>query len=219
MTCKYCNKECKNSNSLRNHERLCKNNPNRQIPKNNFIKYNQYRKENFVKGTNQYIKARKLGLPIPEVSYETKKKLSESRKNKLLSEEHKKRISEGMHKAVSKYPESYSSCNINGRVKIYEYNGVKLNGKWELEFAKYLDENKIVWERPKVGIEYIWNNNIHLYFPDFYLPEFDIYVEVKGLIRDKDYCKWKNIKNLILIQKNEIIAIRKNKFNIYKLLT
>lgn len=26
--CKYCNKICKNSNSLRNHQRLCKNNPN-----------------------------------------------------------------------------------------------------------------------------------------------------------------------------------------------
>lgn len=29
--CKYCGKECKNDNSLRNHERLCKQNPRRQI--------------------------------------------------------------------------------------------------------------------------------------------------------------------------------------------
>ena len=29
--CKYCGKECKNDNSLRNHERLCKSNPNRQL--------------------------------------------------------------------------------------------------------------------------------------------------------------------------------------------
>lgn len=29
--CTYCGKECKNDNSLRNHERLCKSNPNRQI--------------------------------------------------------------------------------------------------------------------------------------------------------------------------------------------
>ena len=28
--CKYCGKECKNANSLRNHERLCKSNPNHQ---------------------------------------------------------------------------------------------------------------------------------------------------------------------------------------------
>lgn len=30
LLCKFCNKKCKNNNSLRNHERLCKNNPNRQ---------------------------------------------------------------------------------------------------------------------------------------------------------------------------------------------
>ena len=31
LYCQYCNKECKNDNSLRNHERLCKNNPERSI--------------------------------------------------------------------------------------------------------------------------------------------------------------------------------------------
>lgn len=31
MECKFCNKECKNDNSLRNHERLCKSNPDRDI--------------------------------------------------------------------------------------------------------------------------------------------------------------------------------------------
>lgn len=28
--CKYCGKECKNPNSLRNHGRLCKQNPDHQ---------------------------------------------------------------------------------------------------------------------------------------------------------------------------------------------
>lgn len=31
MKCMYCNKICKNDNSLRNHQRLCKNNSNRDI--------------------------------------------------------------------------------------------------------------------------------------------------------------------------------------------
>lgn len=31
LYCKFCNKECKNDNSLRNHERLCSKNPNKQI--------------------------------------------------------------------------------------------------------------------------------------------------------------------------------------------
>ena len=36
--CKYCGKECKNLNSLHNHERLCKLNPNRQ--ESPWVKYN-----------------------------------------------------------------------------------------------------------------------------------------------------------------------------------
>lgn len=31
LICKYCSKECKNANSLRNHERLCKSNPCRDL--------------------------------------------------------------------------------------------------------------------------------------------------------------------------------------------
>lgn len=37
--CKYCGKICKNDNSLRNHERLCKENPERQISP--FVAYNK----------------------------------------------------------------------------------------------------------------------------------------------------------------------------------
>lgn len=38
LVCQFCSKELKNSNSLCNHERLCKENPNRQ--ESYFIKYN-----------------------------------------------------------------------------------------------------------------------------------------------------------------------------------
>lgn len=38
MKCRFCNKECKNKNSLSNHERLCKNNPNRQDSNLKFLK-------------------------------------------------------------------------------------------------------------------------------------------------------------------------------------
>lgn len=31
LYCQYCNKECKNTNSLKNHERVCKHNPNRAL--------------------------------------------------------------------------------------------------------------------------------------------------------------------------------------------
>ena len=38
LDCQFCGKTCKNNNSLRNHERLCKNNPDRQ--ESSFHQYN-----------------------------------------------------------------------------------------------------------------------------------------------------------------------------------
>ena len=35
--CSYCGKECKNKNSLSNHERLCKKNPNHQDHPKGFL--------------------------------------------------------------------------------------------------------------------------------------------------------------------------------------
>lgn len=39
--CKFCGKVCKNANSLRNHERLCKENPERQ--ESSWVKFNHER--------------------------------------------------------------------------------------------------------------------------------------------------------------------------------
>lgn len=50
-----------------------------------------------------------------------------------------------MKQVVKDNPESYSSENVCGRVKVYIYNDIKLNGRWELEYAKYLDFNNIKW--------------------------------------------------------------------------
>lgn len=214
LKCKYCGRECKNDNSLRNHERLCKENPDRQVIKSNFIAYNEFRKNNNIKGENHYTKAKKLGLPIPKCSEETKAKISLKHRGIKHTDESREKISESMKKAVKEHPDSYSSCNVNGRVKIYEYNGVKLNGTWELDVAKYLDENNIKWERPSIGFEYEWNGGTHIYYPDFYLPEFDKYIEVKGLKRDRDDYKWKVVENLIIITAKEIKMIRNNQYDI-----
>lgn len=56
MICQYCGKECKNSNSLKNHERLCKLNPNREI--SNWVNYNN---DKNAKHSNRYIKAKEEG--------------------------------------------------------------------------------------------------------------------------------------------------------------
>ena len=203
FTCDFCHKICKNKNSYSNHKRLCKNNPNRQ---------HTWLEENPLKGrplkghvgTNQFIKARQLNKPIPKVSEETRKKLSVAQTGRVHSEETKRKISESVKRAVLLNPESYSSNNVSGRVKMYEYNGMKFKGKWELLVAEKLFNENIKYTNIVSPIDYEWNGSIHKYFPDFYLEEYDLYIEVKGYQRDRDVAKWNSLDNLLVFKKQEI---------------
>jgi hypothetical protein len=212
MNCRFCEKVCKNDNSLRNHERLCHKNPDKQIIVSNLIEFNKKRKEQNIKGTNHFIKSKQLGLPLPLVSEETKKKMSEASKKRVWSEEQRMKHSESMKTAVKKHPDSYTKNNVVGRVKNIDYNGVKLKGKWELIVAKWLDKNKIKWEHETKSFEYEWNGKRN-YYPDFYLPDFDFFIEVKGYVTDRDLSKWKNITNLKVFKLNEINKIKNNTLN------
>jgi hypothetical protein len=215
MNCLYCGKECKNNNSLRNHERLCKLNPNKQTIISNFIKYNKKVKSGEIKKLikNQFVKAKLEGREIT-VSYETRNKIRDQKLGKKLTAEHIENIRNSMKLVVEKNPESYSSKNVSGRTPIIEYNGFKLKGSWELKFAIWLDKNNIKWTNVVRPFEYFWKNDIHLYFPDFYLIDYDRYVEVKGYERERDRCKWEVVKDLLLIKKNDITKITNNNFQL-----
>lgn len=123
-----------------------------------------------------------------------------------------------MQKAVRLHPDSYSSSNVNGRVKKVEYKGVLLDSQWEVDLAIWLDQNGIIWERPNKGFEYDYKGKKHIYYPDFYLPQLNIYVEVKGYKREKDEYKWKSLNNLIVVKRKEIEDIHLNKFNLLSIL-
>lgn len=222
LKCKYCGRVCKNRNSLAQHEIRCKENPNRiKIKSNssNFIEYNKLVKLGKRKASNQFIKAKELGLPQPIVTEETREKLGRTWRGKTLPTQMKEKISEGMQRAVRLYPDSYSSSNVNGRVKKVIYKDIILDSQWEVDFAIWLDEKQIVWERPNNGFEYIYEDKKHIYYPDFYLPQLDIYVEVKGYKRERDEYKWKSLHNLIVVSATDIKRIKDNTFDLFGLVT
>lgn len=210
LYCKYCNKECKNKNSLVQHEIRCKENPNKIDM--SYIKPGHSKGH---KGKNQFIKAKELHLDIPIVSEETKIKIGLKSKNHKHSELTKQKISKSIRKAIINNPQSYCSSNVNGRVKHYKYKEYIMDSSWELLVAKYLDNLNIKWIKPNNFFLYNWNNNIHKYFPDFYLYDYDIYIEVKGYERERDIAKYNSINNLIIIKKKEIDLININKYNIF----
>ena len=176
--CQFCDKECKNSNSLKNHERLCKLNPNKQ--ESSFVKYNKIRIP-----TNQFIKAKNENRQII-VSDETKQKISEKAKLHKHSLETKQKIKESIKQNINNdnWHLSFSKS------RTIEYKGYKFQGSWEFAFAKYLDNLNIKWERPNKKFDYKYNNDNHKYLPDFYLSDYNLYIEIKGYPTQKDFCKW-----------------------------
>lgn len=76
------------------------------------------------------------------------------------------------------------------KVRTYEYKGVKLHGKWELQYAQWLDKNNVKWRRPKEKFVYIFEEKERFYTPDFYLIDSNEYIEIKGYETEKDRVKW-----------------------------
>ena len=221
--CRFCGRECKNANSLRNHERLCKENPNKQemywLEYGGFSKYNEKIKNGEVKRkpSNQYIKSEELGLPKPIISDETRKKIGNGWRGKKHTSEQLQKLSQTMSKIVKENP-NYS-FSMNDRVfKKSIYKGFHMDSSWELIFAQYLDKNNIKWIKNSKGFSYIWENRERTYYPDFYLKDYDLYIEIKGRETERDRVKYSVINNLITLYGDTIDLINKNDFNIYNIL-
>lgn len=140
---------------------------------------------------------------IPKLSIEDHLNICRGIKRPLeWSNERRLSHSNAMKKAVAKNPDSYTKNNVCGRVKMIEYNGVMLKGSWEVITAKWLDSFNIKWESEVNPQFYFWNGGDHLYFPDFYLPDHNVYIEVKGHKTDRDEAKWSQFKGTLVIIDN-----------------
>jgi hypothetical protein len=89
-----------------------------------------------------------------------------------------------------------------------QYGNSVLDSTYELTVAQSLDENGIEWIRPK-SLKWDDNGQIRRYIPDFYLPEYNVYLDPKNdyLIK-KDQrkialaAKYNNVRILILDRNN-----------------
>lgn len=185
--CRFCAKEYGKRTSW--HEGVCKSNPNAR------------------KSTNQYIKAKQEGKVV-EISPETKEKWSIANKKRLADPAARAQMAESVSKAVRKKVAEGTWHNSFSKARTHEYNGVQLYGRWELSYAKWLDANGIRWERPEKGFAYQWQGKTSHYFPDFYLPDQDLYVEIKGYPVQRDVEKWKSFKhNLSVLHGEELFEM------------
>lgn len=221
--CKYCKKECKSKNSLKQHEIRCKFNENRiEIKKRKTPYVNPWTTELRKKQSERMFEINKT-KPKRFHTEEVKKNQSVrmfERNKTMWTPEFREKHSKKMQEVVKEKPQSYLCGNLNGRTKWIEYKdsygtNIKLNGSWEVLVAEFLNKENINWSRPTLGFEYKWENKKHIYFPDFYLNDYDIYIEVKGFERERDKAKLQAFtKKIILLKNNEIQSIKNNTFKL-----
>lgn len=89
-------------------------------------------------------------------------------------------------------------------IKSHIYSNVKMDSKWEVLFAQHLDSLNIKWERPTFICWIDAKGKLRRYYPDFFLPEFNLYVDPKNkLVAAKQKEK---ISSILKMYDNIVIA-------------
>lgn len=85
--------------------------------------------------------------------------------------------------------------------KRYKHKNIILESSWEKLLAEDLDANNIKWERPN---PIIYNDDLQIrrYYPDFYLPQYDLYLDPKN-----DYLQKIDAKKLRLVTEQNNINL------------
>lgn len=76
--------------------------------------------------------------------------------------------------------------------RCYEYNNIFYRGSYELDFIKFCENNGIEIKKPG-RIKYFINDQLHYYFPDFFIPKYNLLIEIKS----KYYYKLNEDKNIL----------------------
>lgn len=94
-----------------------------------------------------------------------------------------------------------------GRCKKYKHTSpvagtVSLDGTWELAVAAWLDKQGYTWLRNTKRFSYTHpNGKQSWYTPDFWVEEFQSFVEIKGHETDLDRCKWAQFTEPLIVWK------------------
>ena len=189
--CKFCGKICQNPNSLRNHERTCRSNPEwnphafkcqycgREFPRKNYLtqhephcshnpEYTPY--PSWIRGLTKETDSR-----VKRQS-ESRKQIYETIGGTFKGRQHTSETKNKMRQiALENENESHF-----GRREWFTYKDKKFISSYEVKVAQELDEHGILWEQPH-RLPYIdANGKTHHYIPDFYLPTYNVYLDPKN---------------------------------------
>lgn len=175
MICKWCLIEfditSKTKGWAANHSRWCDQNPKKQEYIDKLKSTNRTHlmcESKKISGkTNQFTKAKLNGHSLTS---KLKGRENIAAKGKKHSVQSKLNMSKG----------SLKSTHRRLRRGIIQYKGITLDSSWELELAKRLDDLNIKWNRPD-PLKWKDSNSLeHNYFPDFYLIDYNLYLDPKN---------------------------------------
>ena len=182
-----------NRNQRANHSKWCVQNPKRP----DYTKHLENARSSITKRRNGFMKAKDDGKEIPVSSLKGKPGhfLGKSHSNETKQILREKALA-SPHRRLVRSIQPYT-CK-DGSV-------IMLDSSWEVALAKRLDYLNVDWVRPTIPM--IWidsKNQSRHYFPDFYLPEYNLYLDPKNPAAanaQKEKIDWllSNVKNLIFL--------------------
>jgi len=184
--CKFCNKEIENVI----HVRWCELNPD--LEKNKIIQSLKISVGASERTKQAWADGKYDGVVWPNNNYrhteETKNVISE----KALASNHRRLV-----RSIRKYTKKDGSV-------------VMLDSSWEEMLAKRLDELCVDWIRPDPLKWVDTCGKVRNYFPDFYLPQYDLFLDPKNpaaMKQQEEKVSWlkQNVINLIFLENVEQI--------------
>lgn len=151
------------------------------------------------------MKGRNLGKSFEEIfgkdkALKIKQKLSikqSGENNGFYGKHHTDETKENLRILKIKTTKRGKECNFYGKKywpkrKNFVYKNIYYRSYWEIEVVKYFETNNIEWQyEPKV-----FKMDNRTYTPDFYLPELNKWIEVKGYFRNINKEKFSKFKEL-----------------------
>jgi hypothetical protein len=86
-------------------------------------------------------------------------------------------------KLVSQWTRNNPKCGGKLGYRRFPYRGYKMDSRWEVDLAKWMDAEGIKWDRSRKRHMFRWidaSGDERKYFPDFYLPDFNVYLDPKN---------------------------------------
>lgn len=205
LECKWCKKQIVVKQSLANKRKFCSRECTKEYFKVHFAGVNNpafgkvYRTKNThpewaksISDTcvkNKVNVGKRNAMKRPEVA----NKMVKTRREKVISNpDYRRNSSEKMKQAWrdGKFDGvRVGQCEWYTHVKS-DGSKVRLQGTWEVVYARYLDKNNVTYEAHSKRLKYLnENQNVRSYFPDFFLTNTNEHVDVKGALFYEDHVK------------------------------